>query len=1479
MAEFHKIQKLKGAENYKPWEVAVRSALIINKLWAVTKETYQPPESPDSNGKFVASKDPEGVFISNDPDEDIPKRLTPKQKRETWEKYEENNDTALASIQIACGDGPYAQIEYLRTAREVWVKLKELFGTETYASIKAVYFALHTLRSDQFKDLYAYLAKFKELSNKLHQNGDPICLKYLAMIFERGLPEHLAQTVFTHYEIARSRGVDIDFDYITTSIVSGDQADKINETKAYAGNFGKQAKPENNNSRSSSRNPRNNFNNQNAQPCGVCFSRKHVTDKCYHGKNKYNAPEGFKPISNERKRELQEQYHRSDKSLYDRQDQARSARLPGTKNKIKSSDFIIDSGDQEHICWDRSRFSTYVPVTNHIVTGINNNTPFTVRGVGTVILPAIVGDQVKYFEITNVRHTPDVDFNLLSTTQLDLAGYHHTGGNGRKTFYNKHNEVVLQGYLSDRTYLLETMWAKSSRALRLKSSVPAKNDASWTTWHKRFGHISIEATKALAKDTGVDCDAADRLQKFEANELCEECISGKIHRTPSRIPMTRTSIKGQAWHVDLVSASHVETLGGHLYVMAMTDEATGMTYLEMLSRRSEIASKLEFKIKNLTNQGIKVAFIRSDNELANNDKCQQVYRQYGIQFSPSAPYNPHQNGIAERKNRTLMSRVRTVLIDAGLPQAFWGEAIYYVNYIENLVPRKDKSAFEVWYGYKPEGTYLKPFGCWCYSYDNDPHKKKLDNKAIKARFLGHEGKSIYRVWDIKKERVIRSAHVIFDEYASMPSLDDEIVQDDETDEDYLSDLLSNLAARPSSSAEASNQSEGAITSQLPDQSEGVNASENSELSDRSEGADVFDNTDNNSGRSEIGGSAESPDALGQIAVNASNNPPNIAAANNDENTNEAQLSQTVANPASQSSSLAPRNRKQKDSAIPEPSRRSARDTKKIDYGQTHKRGLKSKDNPDGFRALFTRLIQDKEKEVPSSMNEALRGPDSEHWRKAAEEEMANHQLQSTWNEPCVPPPNAHVLSGRWVLSYKFGPMGEIVKYKARWVVKGFQQIEGIDYLETFSSTLKVSSWRTLIALIAKYNLFVECSDVVAAFLASLVHEEIWVEQPHGFSTNKNFACKLNKALYGLKQASHEWYETLYSSLKALGFQRTESDHSVFINHRTSVIIAAYVDDLLFIAKNQKAIDDIKEQLDKRFNFKHLGPLKTYLGMQVVRNLENKTIQVNQSTYTKQLLTQLGMANCSSVKSPMEQARLPSPPDGFQATSDETSAYQSLVGALNWLSIMTRPDITYAVSKLGRHLANPMPAHMTAAKRVLRYLSGTIDHGLFFGPGPYDGLEGFSDASYCDDFDTSRSTEGYIFKLFNGPIVWHSKLQELVATSTCESEYMAACSACKQAIYLSAMIQGLGFGEGNTPVSLNVDNQAAMKLATNPINHSATKHIRMRFHFVRQTVSETKEIKMRWVDTNGQAADPFTKPLGPNNFGHARDLLGLAPSKI
>ena len=247
--------------------------------------------------------------------------------------------------------------------------------------------------------------------------------------------------------------------------------------------------------------------------------------------------------------------------------------------------------------------------------------------MGIVEIPAIVDKQIIPFKLTNVRHVLGININLLSTTQFDIEGYYYKEGDSQKTFYDSNGNVVFQSYLHDRTYYLDTKWDHKTLFMRrLKLSELVKNDASWTTWHCRFGHISMEATKALVKYIEVDCEAADRLQKHEPQELCSLYMSGKIHRNPSRIPVTRSSVKGHTWSINLSIASNVVTLEGYKHILSIKNKATGMVRIVYFRDRSNLHQHIEQELRYLHTDDIKVARIRCDNELLFSAIYKELYR-------------------------------------------------------------------------------------------------------------------------------------------------------------------------------------------------------------------------------------------------------------------------------------------------------------------------------------------------------------------------------------------------------------------------------------------------------------------------------------------------------------------------------------------------------------------------------------------------------------------------------------------------------------------------------------------------------------------------------------------------------------------------------------------------------------------------------------------------------------------------------------
>ena len=357
---------------------------------------------------------------------------------------------------------------------------------------------------------------------------------------------------------------------------------------------------------------------------------------------------------------------------------------------------------------------------------------------------------------------------------------------------------------------------------------------------------------------------------------------------------------------------------------------------------------------------------------------------------------------------------------------------------------------------------------------------------------------------------------------------------------------------------------------------------------------------------------------------------------------------------------------------------------------------------------------------------------------------------------------------QWVYKLKRGPQGEIIRYKARWVVRGFEQEEGIDYKETFASVVKPMSYKALFAIAAALDLEIEHMDVKTAFLYGDIDEEVYVEQPHEMDDGSGRVCRLNKALYGLRQSPRIWYNTLTNFLETIGFTALVADAGVF--SRGHLYIAVYVDDLLIAGPSKDEIQEIKDTLSNRFEMTDLGPCTHYLGMTVTRDRRNRILRLSQRSYIETVLQDHGMWECKPVLTPLE-GRLEPAPEGHKATDEDKHWYAKAIGSLMYAMLGTRPDIAFAVSCCSRYMSNPAEPHIKAVKRIMRYLRGTINFELTF-RGELEPLLGYSDSDWAGDTGTRRSTSGYIFNIGRGAISWSSKQQSVVALSTCEAEYMA-----------------------------------------------------------------------------------------------------------
>ena len=429
------------------------------------------------------------------------------------------------------------------------------------------------------------------------------------------------------------------------------------------------------------------------------------------------------------------------------------------------------------------------------------------------------------------------------------------------------------------------------------------------------------------------------------------------------------------------------------------------------------------------------------------------------------------------------------------------------------------------------------------------------------------------------------------------------------------------------------------------------------------------------------------------------------------------------------------------------------------------------------------------------------------------------------------PPGAKCINSGWVFRVKRNADGSIERYKARLVAKGYSQRPGFDYTEVFAPTFRYAAIRTIIVLAAINDLHLRSVDISHAFINGDLEETIYMRQAEGFHMGtSNQVCRLRKSLYGLKQAARQWNKKLHDTLATMGFKRLESDRSIYIFLRDDVriIIPVFIDDITFASSNSTAIDSAIKELASHFKLRDLGPTSFLLGIEIIRNREKRQIALSQRQYIIDALERFKMSDCNPIGTPMDpgahlsSSMSPQSPDEQKAM--QNIPYLNAVGTLQYLATSTRPDISFAVGVLARFNTNPGIEHWKAVKHLFRYLKGSLDYKLVYGPTDSSQLFiTYTDADHGGNPDNGRSTGGYAILIGGGAVSWSSRLQPVVSLSTTEAEYIAAVEAGKEIIWMRNLLTEFGF-KITSPSHLLIDNNSAVTVAKNPEHHGRMKHL-------------------------------------------------------
>ncbi|GJY24194.1 putative ribonuclease H-like domain-containing protein [Tanacetum coccineum] len=787
-----------------------------------------------------------------------------------------------------------------------------------------------------------------------------------------------------------------------------------------------------------------------------------------------------------------------------------------------------------------------------------------------------------------------------------------------------------------------------------------------------------------------------------------------------------------------------------------------------------------------------------------NREMNQFCEMKGILRQYNVARTPQQNGVAERRNRTLIEAAKTMLADSKLPTTFRAEAVNTACYVQNkvlVVKPHNKTPYELFHGKTPTLSFMRPFGCSVTILNTIDHLQKFNGKADEGFFIGYSLNSkAFRVFNSRTRIVEENLHIRFSEntpnvVGSGPDslFDIDALTRTMNYEPIVAGTQSNgfVGTKESDNAGQARKETEPVKNYIllplwtadPPYFQDPKSSQNDGSKPLSDDGKKVDEDP----RKE----SECNDQEKEDNVNSTNNV--NAAGTNEVNAvggkTSIKLPFDLNMPALEDYSIFDFSNDDKDVGA-EADMNNLETTIQVSPIPTtriHKDHSLDQVIGDLQSATQTRrmskILEEHGFEEHKKVIHALKDPS---WIEAMQEELLQFKLQEVWT--LVDLPNRKRTIGfKWVFKNKKDERGIVIRNKARLIAQGYTQEEGIDYDEVFAPVARIEAIRLFLTYASFKDFVVYLMDVKSAFLYGKIEKEVYVCQPPGFEDPDfpNRVYKVKKALYELHQAPKAWYETLSTYLLDNEFQRGKIDKTLFIKrHKGDILLVlVYVDDTYFGSTKKELCNAFKKLMDEKFQMSSMGELTFFLGLQVQQKKDG--IFISQDKYVDEILKKFGFTEVKTASTPMEtQKPLLKDENGKEV---DVHMYRSMISSLMYLT-SSRLNIMFAVCACARYQVNPKVSHLHAVKRIFRYLKGQPKLGLWYPKdSPFD-LVAYNDSDYAGaSLDRKSTTEGCQF-LGCRLISWQCKKQKVVANSTTEAEYVAASSCCGQAKTINGEVQ-------------------------------------------------------------------------------------------
>ena len=1009
------------------------------------------------------------------------------------------------------------------------------------------------------------------------------------------------------------------------------------------------------------------------------------------------------------------------------------------------------------------------------------------------------------------------------------------------TLIEKHGQFIMEDIPEDADRA--TFFTRRNEFNSWTKRKPSSADA--LTWHLRLGHPGPQALEHL-----VNSSQGVRIKGITTRE-CDACATSKAKRMIRREP--RDLFEGLGRRLAIDFHDFEMSMDGYTSCMLITDRWSGYMWDYYLKDRTtgSIITAMKSLFGILEQQyGIKPTVIECDNEIVTQKPgVHRFLQDLSIKVDPSPPYTQALNGAAERSGGVVKDKIRAMRASSRLPGFLWKEIGRSAVYLLNRTPRYQnnwKTPYDRFHTNatcqrgtfiahrKPDQSHLKIYGCKAFALTTDALKKthrlqRMNPKAWIGYLVGYNSTNVYRIWNPIKNIVISTRDVTFNENETF-SGDIQEWKDDllHISTEELEDLI-RMSSIPAAAEE-----EEPVQPVQEDLDQSRILEEDEFLVQEPTGQ-------NDQGKHEYTESYFEP------YPTPSSTPPAALLAVSIRQAHEEKVPQDEGRVCNMDSWKAAFYTGSQVKVV------GKVQTKMITKAQM----LRMLRKP---RKLHRRDLPPPPKRHADLAEHAL----GHLFEQAELDHLKSHEDMNSWLEIRARDPRVKgqkVLDCKWVYVYKFDKHSRFQKVKSRLVVRGDQQAKNLTE-NTYAATLAGRSFRTLMAISARFDLELLQYDAVNAFVNAKLDSDVFMKMPPGHR-RQGMIFKLNKALYGLRKSPLLWQKELTRTLTELGFQIIPHEPCCFI--KGGIILFFYVDDIVIAYRKHQESEGLGliRSLKARYALTGGGSLQWFLGIEILRDRAKRLIWLSQSSYIDKIndLVQSTMTE-KSTRLPMSKEELL--PYEETATNPSCTSYLRKIGSLLYVAVMTRPDVAFAVSRLARFTTNPGPQHQAAADQVLLYLKRTRALALQFG-----GEDDFviaSDASFADNSLDRKSSQAYAMKLFGGLIGWRASKQDTVTTSTTEAELLALSQAAKEALFVSRLLKELLISLDNHRIRIECDNTQTIRLVTEEIAKLQTKlrHVDIHNHWLRQEVRDGR-IEVIYTESARMMADGLTKSLTNNAF--------------